>query len=680
MASFTRTTGPDVVSGLSVEQNVLLLNLVRGGADHDTLIGGPGDDQMFGGAGNDQFNGGDGDDFIDGGPGVDGMGGGEGDDTYVVDSVNDAIYEAAGEGFDIALVSADNYVLADNVEVASVSTATGLTVAGNAGHDILAGNSGADRLFGRHGNDQLAGGGGDDFLDGGAGDDSMGGGLGNDTYVVDSLADGVSENAGEGAFDRMLLLVNNATLAANVEIGAILAAGGLTVFGNDGDNIFYGNSGADTFLGRGGNDQFAGDGGDDYIDGGAGSDAMGGGAGNDTYVVDSLADTVFENPGEGAADRILAAANNYVVAANVEIGAVVSTAGLTLTASGTGSILFGNDGADTLIGGAGLDQFSGGLGDDTIVGGAGDAMGGGAGNDTLVIGSGGFGGIDGQQDFDIVRVDAGALDLTTDGARILNIEAIALNGSDLSLAGTDIAGISGGTNTLYVTGTGSDTVAAGNGWTLLAAGVADPQFPGVSFLHYVHASGSTLFVSDQVPLTIGAFMNQTPTILLGGLDDGFNFAATYTAGDTAGVGICDTDVFFDDPDVVDTPDNSSKIALLTATFDFTPVAGEHLELTAAGDLLAFNNGLTVTGEGTGALEITGLAADSVYRDLLKEIRYVNLDALFSGTRDIIVDTEDGLGADADERTATITVDSAIVTGTGFDDSMPVRSDPMIPWL
>ena len=97
---------------------------------------------------------------------------------------------------------------------------------------------------------------------------------------------------------------------------------------------------------------------------------MAGGAGNDTYVVDSLLDSVIENPGEGT-DTVLTTLNSYTLAPNVE----------TLTFTGTGSFSgTGNALANTLNGGAGNDTLDGGLGNDTLSGGAG--------NDTYIANQG----------------------------------------------------------------------------------------------------------------------------------------------------------------------------------------------------------------------------------------------------------------------------------------------------
>jgi len=112
---------------------------------------------------------------------------------------------------------------------------------------------------------------------------------------------------------------------------------------------------------------------------------MSGGLGDDAYVVDSLGDAVYENPNEGT-DTVLVSVSGYTLSANVEIGAVITTTGLTLTGNELDNTLFGGSDNDVLNGGAGNDAFAAGAGNDVIDGGTGnDAMSGGVGDDTFVF-------------------------------------------------------------------------------------------------------------------------------------------------------------------------------------------------------------------------------------------------------------------------------------------------------
>ena len=156
--------------------------------------------------------------------------------------------------------------------VAATGNVLGNLIVGNDNDNNLDGQGGDDQLFGDDGNDTLTGGLGNDILDGEAGDDVVNGGGGNDTYFVDSSDDEVQEGANSG-IDTVSTSVN-LTLGANIE-NAVLEAGGLTVTGNELNNVITGSLGADTINGGKGNDA---------IEGGLGIDALNGGAGNDLFL------------------------------------------------------------------------------------------------------------------------------------------------------------------------------------------------------------------------------------------------------------------------------------------------------------------------------------------------------------------------------------------------------------
>ncbi len=231
-------------------ENIRLLgttNINSGGNDLDNT--------MTGNSGNNILDGGDGNDVLDGGLGTDTLIGGTGDDWYYIRNSNDVITENAGEGdTDYAFTYVD-YVLGDNVERMRMFGATHIDGTGNASNNALYGNYGNNTLSGLDGND---------FIDGGAGGDTMLGGLGDDTFVVDSVLDTVTENAGEGT-DTVLSHANY-TLGDNLERLRLQGSANLNATGNSENNILFGNSG------------------DNRITGGAGDDGLNGLAGNDTFV------------------------------------------------------------------------------------------------------------------------------------------------------------------------------------------------------------------------------------------------------------------------------------------------------------------------------------------------------------------------------------------------------------
>ena len=224
------------------------IEIVLGGASHDTITGGANGDILHGGPGNDTLNGGAGDDTLYGGPGNDILNGGTGDDL-VIESGNDTAYNpaiAAGTGNDTinggAGVDKVSYAsrTADLTITLCVDTATSgapastnpectdsdgdplltegdnlvniewlvggdgdddlsgaggdETIEGGAGGDTISGNLGNDVIYGDGGDDTITGGGGDDYLEGGAGDDSMDGGAGDGDICNADASDVTASN------------------------------------------------------------------------------------------------------------------------------------------------------------------------------------------------------------------------------------------------------------------------------------------------------------------------------------------------------------------------------------------------------------------------------------------------------------------------------------------------------
>jgi serralysin len=191
-----------------------------------------------------------------------------GDDTILSGGGND--YINAGDGNDfVGAEEGNEYVL------------------GVSGNDHISGGDGDDKIFGMEGDDALYGDLGHDFMDGG---------LGNDRYFIDSLGDTVVERISEG-YDRVYSLINNYTLAANVESLFLLSGSDILkgtgnnldngIEGNEFNNVLSGNSGNDYVEGNLGNDTLNGDMGDDLLSGGLGRDTLRGGSGRDEFYFDT---------------------------------------------------------------------------------------------------------------------------------------------------------------------------------------------------------------------------------------------------------------------------------------------------------------------------------------------------------------------------------------------------------
>lgn len=246
---------------------------------------------------------GEGGDYIDGGLGADTMYGRNGNDTYVVDHVGDRVQEFFFGGTDevrTALGSRNDfaamYILPENIENLTGTSATAQGVYGNALDNVIKMGAGGDLIVVHDGgNDTVQAGGGDDFIhwgnsftnadsnDGGAGFDTVGL-LGGYTirFGADDLV-GIEKLAvyGSGGFSP-----NNYDLAmddANVAAGKNLMIVGLSLSAQekltfdgsaemDGSFNIRGGKGADTLTGGAKADQLYGNLGADELRGGAGKD------------------------------------------------------------------------------------------------------------------------------------------------------------------------------------------------------------------------------------------------------------------------------------------------------------------------------------------------------------------------------------------------------------------------
>jgi len=401
-----------VTAGLSVTTAQ-----ATGGSGSDTLVE---IENLTGSAYNDKLTGSATGNVLDGAGGADTLIGGAGNDVYVVDNAGDAVTELANEGADL-VQSAITYTLGVNLENLTLTGAEAIDGTGNALDNLLTGNAA---------NNTLLGGAGNDTLNGGAGIDTLAGGAGNDIYLVDHVADLVTELVNEGT-DIVQSSVSYA-LGANVENLTLTGATTINGTGNALDNVLTGNSANNILNGGAGNDT---------LSGAAGADTMVGGIGNDTYYVDNASDVVTELAGEGT-DTVRATVT-HTLGANVEnliidtqasinatgnvLDNVVSVGGIgNNVIDGLGGIdtvsygyatsavtvslavataqATGGSGSDTLLnienltgsayndkltGNAAANGLTGGAGNDTLDGGAGaDALVGGLGNDIYVLGRG----------------------------------------------------------------------------------------------------------------------------------------------------------------------------------------------------------------------------------------------------------------------------------------------------
>lgn len=228
---------------------------------------------------------------LDGGLGNDSLVGFAGNDYYKINSLTDAVVEAAEGGIDSVLANVNGYTLAGNAEWLILDS----TIASGVGNSL------ANTLLGNAD---------DNTLNGGLGSDSLIGGAGDDYYIIDTASDVVLESVSNGT-DSILANLSVYTLAGNAEV--LILGTGTTGIGNILDNTLIGNSLSNLFTGATGNDSLFGGAGDDNLTGctdlatgGKGEkDTLTGGVGSDIFSLGSKSG-VFYNDGiasnAGAAD------------------------------------------------------------------------------------------------------------------------------------------------------------------------------------------------------------------------------------------------------------------------------------------------------------------------------------------------------------------------------------------
>lgn len=574
-----------------------------GNSSANTLIGNSSTNTLVGNAGND---------LLDGGAGIDTLFGGAGDDIYVVDHASDVVSEIADDGVDI-VNSNVTYTLASNLENLVLVGTSAINATGNALNNHLMGNSAANTLNGDVGADILAG------------------GLGNDTYVIDNIADVVTENSGEGA-DLVSSSISY-SLTENVENLTLVGALSLNATGNALTNVLTGNSAANT------------------LDGGAGVDTLIGGAGDDIYLVDGAGDVITEVTGAGNDSIISTQAFSLASYANIENLVLTGVSALTATGNSLSNVITGNVIANTLDGGAGADTLIGGAGDDIYM-------------------------LDNVADVVVENANEG-IDLVIGSVTTTlaaNVENLTLSGSGaIHGTGNGLANIllgNSGVNTL-VAGAGNDSLNGGQGADILMGGMGDDVYfvdnASEVITEYVGEGIDQVFSSatftlssnaDNLTLTGSAAINATGNLLVNVLMGNAmaNILDGGVGADTL-IGGAGNDTYLVDNsgDVVEEL-NGEGTDLVSSAITYT--LGENLEnLTLTGSFagIATGNALAniVTGNvaantldgGEGADSLIGGAGDDLYiveaaGDVVTELANAGVDTVRSSvTYSLLVNIE-----------------------------------------
>jgi Ca2+-binding RTX toxin-like protein len=359
-------SGDDILLGEAGNDNLSGGNgndLLNGGTGADTLYGQQGNDTLDGGAGDDVLYGDEtylgvvGNDILHGGEGNDSLYGGEGNDTYLF---------GRGEGRDVV----NEWGGSDKIVLASGVLPTDVTLFRIGDDLILTIDQTATQMMTVRGFFHAATAQVEtiEFANGTVWDiptiqatviagtvNAMTGKAGNDTFVVDNIADTITEALNQG-IDTVLSSVPY-TLAPNIENLTLTGYLNINGTGNDLNNIITGNESDNVLDGMLGDDTLIGGAGNDTLIGGGGVSTMIGGVGDDTYDLRSGGGTATELANEGT-DTVIADVS-YTLLQNFENLRIQSNDVLKCTAIGnaldnviearSGDVIDGGVGADTMI-------------------------------------------------------------------------------------------------------------------------------------------------------------------------------------------------------------------------------------------------------------------------------------------------------------------------------------------
>lgn len=368
-------------------------------------------------------------------------------------------------------------------------------IEGLGGDDSLYGEGGADTIKGGYGNDQIYGGIGDDslygdadndYLEGGDGHDALYGGTGND-----SLYGGAGNDYMEGGTGNDTYYVFDGMTAAEFRAG-------------DDDLAWYDYLGM--VLTGGLSLPF-------YLDG---------------YVPPGMADSVVERAAEGVDTLVVKSGMVGWLAANVENLKVHWE-----NDTGAGSILIGNELANSIWGGRGHDEIEGGKGNDTLSGlGGNDVLSGGAGDDVLDGGEGAdkmAGGI-GNDTFYVDSSADAVIEWSGEGTDTvftgLTSYALGANVENLRFTGTgSFIGQGNAEGNQIVGGIGNDWLYGFDGSDHLIGGFGDDMLWGGDDHDTLEGEwgNDTLYGANGIDTLKGGAGNDT---MSGGLDTDFLWGGT----------------------------------------------------------------------------------------------------------------------------------------------------------
>jgi Ca2+-binding RTX toxin-like protein len=480
-------TGTSAINGIGNALN----NFLSGNAAANTLDGGLGADTL------------------DGGLGADTLIGGAGNDTYMVNDASDAVSESTSlngsvDAGGVDLVNSSvSYVLGNFVENLILTGDSAINGTGNALNNVITGNAAANTL------------------NGGSGADTLSGGAGNDLYVVDNLADLVSESTvlnGTVDADGVDQVNSSVSYALSGFVENLLLTDTLAIngTGNALNNLITGNAAANV------------------LDGGTGADTLIGGAGNDTYVVDDAADVVSETTAingtvdSGGLDGVNSSVT-FILGSFVENLTLTGTTAINGTGNALNNLITGNTGANTLNGGTGADTMIGGAGNDSyVVDNAGDLVS----EATLLNGTVDAGGTDLVSSSMAYSLGSFVENLTLTGSAAINGTGNALNNAITGNSGANRLDGGDGNDTLSG-GTGADTMIGGAGNDSYVVDNAGDLVSEATLLNGTVDAGGTDLVSSSLAYTLVSFVENltlTGTTAINGTGNALSNAITGNSG------------------------------------------------------------------------------------------------------------------------------------------------------
>ncbi len=342
-------------------------------------------------------------DVLISGSGTDTLQGGVGDDTYLLNSLDDVVVEAAGQGTDtirtalnyslINLINVENLTLTGSAAVSATGNSLGNTLTGNDASNVLNGGVGADTMVGGRGNDVFwVDNVGDVVIDSSVLVRDTVTGLWVEVGGIDTVNSSISYTLAQ-SLDSLNLVGTKAltdktiTGTSHIENLTLTGTQAINGTGNAGNNLIVGNLANNILIGAGGQDT---------ITGGAGADtflaAMNSGTvqvtdlGNGVDILNVALRATVNATLYGAWKATYATVNAgtvnlYTAGYAVDLSAVTGgTNGFSVTNSGGATTLIGSKFSDTLMGGMGsdyrteqgvtvrgTDTLSGGLGDDVYI-------------------------------------------------------------------------------------------------------------------------------------------------------------------------------------------------------------------------------------------------------------------------------------------------------------------------